>query len=87
MINLAYWTPMDKEKGADNTLIYIVAHKNKEAAAASWKFFRQTFRRLERAAERTTDVLAINENALIFAQQFSLRFADGFEVGDAHGEK
>jgi len=31
---------MDKDKGADNTLIYIVAHKNKEAADASWNAFR-----------------------------------------------
>ena len=40
MLNFGYWTPMDRDKGADNTLVYIVAHKNKEAAAASWKFFR-----------------------------------------------
>jgi len=38
--NFAYWTPQDKEKGADNTLIYIVAHQNKETAEASWKAFR-----------------------------------------------
>src|SRR6266487_2175406 len=41
MINFGYWTPVDKDKGADNTLIYIVTHKNREAAAASWKFFRE----------------------------------------------
>ncbi len=41
MINFGYWMPMDKEKGADNTLIYIVAHKGKEAADASWKAFRE----------------------------------------------
>jgi hypothetical protein len=41
MMNFAYWTPIDKEKGADNTLIYIVAHRNKEAADASWKAFRE----------------------------------------------
>jgi hypothetical protein len=40
MTNFGYWTPMDKNKGADNTLIYILAHKNKEAADASWKAFR-----------------------------------------------
>src|SRR6266571_3776994 len=40
MINFGYWTPMDKDKGADTTLIYIVAHKNKEAADASWNAFR-----------------------------------------------
>ena len=40
MINFGYWTPMDKDKGADNTLIYIVAHQSKAAADASWKAFR-----------------------------------------------
>jgi hypothetical protein len=39
MINFGYWTPMDKDKGADNTLIYILAHKSKEAAGASFQEF------------------------------------------------
>ncbi|MCY3018382.1 MAG: NIPSNAP family protein [Planctomycetota bacterium] len=38
--NIAYWTPVDKDKGADDTLIYIVAHKSFEAADAAWKAFR-----------------------------------------------
>jgi NIPSNAP len=41
MTNFGYWTPMDKEKGADNTLIYILAHQNKAAADASWNAFRE----------------------------------------------
>ena len=41
MINFDYWTPMDKDKGADNTLIYLLAHAGKEAADASWKAFRE----------------------------------------------
>jgi len=41
MTNFGYWTPMDKDKGADNTLIYILAHKSKDAAAASFKAFGQ----------------------------------------------
>lgn len=36
MENIGYWTPSDKE----NTLIYIVAHDNMEAAEASWEGFR-----------------------------------------------
>lgn len=36
---IGYWTPMDEKKGAGNTLIYILAHKSREAAAASWKAF------------------------------------------------
>ena len=35
MKNIMYWTPVDKP----NTLIYVIAHKDKDAAAASWKAF------------------------------------------------
>jgi hypothetical protein len=41
MTNFGYWTPMDKDKGAESTLVYILAHKSKEAAAASFKAFAQ----------------------------------------------
>jgi hypothetical protein len=40
MTNIGYWTPMDQAQGADDTLIYLLAHKSKEAAAASFKAFR-----------------------------------------------
>lgn len=40
IVNIAYWTPTDPKQGADSTLIYIVAHKSKDAAAESWKAFR-----------------------------------------------
>ena len=40
MINIGYWVPMDKEKGADNTLIYILAYPSREAGEKSWKAFR-----------------------------------------------
>ena len=35
-----YWTPLDKEKGADDTLIYILAHKSQDAAKQSFAAFR-----------------------------------------------
>ena len=38
MKNVAYWTPMD-EAQKSNTLIYILAHPSREAAAANWKAF------------------------------------------------
>ena len=40
MTNLGYWTPTDKDKGAGETLIYILAHKSKEAGEASFTAFR-----------------------------------------------
>ena len=36
--NIAYWTPTDDPVKA-NTLIYIIAHPSREAAAANWKAF------------------------------------------------
>ncbi len=35
MINVGYWVPLDKK----NTLIYIVAHRDQEAAKRSWEAF------------------------------------------------
>lgn len=41
MTNVAYWTPMSGQKGADDTLVYILAHKNVAAAKASFDAFRK----------------------------------------------
>jgi hypothetical protein len=38
MKSLAYWTPVD-EPEKSNTLIYILYHPSREAAAANWKSF------------------------------------------------
>lgn len=40
MTNFAYWVPMKDQPKAENTLVYILAHKSKEAAEASFKAFR-----------------------------------------------
>ena len=39
MTNIVYWTPTDEKDGAGNKVIYLLGHKNREAAAASWKAF------------------------------------------------
>jgi hypothetical protein len=36
---IGYWVPADAEKGATNTLVYLLAHKSREAAKASWTAF------------------------------------------------
>jgi len=36
--SVAYWTPMD-EPDKSNTLIYILQHPSRDAAAANWKAF------------------------------------------------
>ena len=37
---IGYWTPVEQKDGADDTLIYIVAHKSRAAADETWKSFR-----------------------------------------------
>jgi len=39
MKNIGYWVPADAP-ASQNTLIYIIAHKNREAAKSSWDAFR-----------------------------------------------
>ena len=40
MTNLAYWQPAADQKDADNTLVYLLAHKSVDAANASFEAFR-----------------------------------------------
>jgi hypothetical protein len=40
MENIGYWLPTDGQQ-AKNTLIYVVAHKSREAAKSSWDAFRK----------------------------------------------
>lgn len=37
--NVGYWVPIDKENGSENTLIYILEHKSREAAKESFAAF------------------------------------------------
>jgi hypothetical protein len=40
MTNVGYWTPIQGEKGADNMLVYLLAHKDVNAAKKSFDSFR-----------------------------------------------
>ena len=39
MTNIGYWTPADAP-ASENTLVYVLAHENREAAKKSWDAFR-----------------------------------------------
>lgn len=41
MTNIGYWSPLDGQPGAGETLIYILAHASADAAKASFDAFRQ----------------------------------------------
>jgi hypothetical protein len=39
--NIAYWNPVEGEQGADEKLVYMLAHESVDAAQASFEAFRQ----------------------------------------------
>jgi hypothetical protein len=36
---VGFWIPQEKEKGSENTMVYILAHKSREEAKKSWAAF------------------------------------------------
>ena len=58
--NIGYWVPVEKEEGADNTLYYIIAHKSREGAEASWAAFRKDpdWQAAAKASEANGKILA-----------------------------
>jgi hypothetical protein len=39
MVNIGYWVPVEEKDGAGTKLVYLISHKNREAAMESWKAF------------------------------------------------
>jgi hypothetical protein len=39
MVNVGYWIPADAKDGAADKLVYLLEHKSRDAAKASWKSF------------------------------------------------
>lgn len=58
--NIAYWVPIEKVDGADNTLIYIIRHQSRDAAKASWKAFSADpeWQTAQKASEANGKILA-----------------------------
>ena len=60
MTNIAYWTPMDANKGKSNTLIYIISHFGKAQAKKNWKGFigDPAWKKARAASEKDGKILA-----------------------------
>ncbi|MDP3068948.1 MAG: NIPSNAP family protein [Opitutaceae bacterium] len=73
MTNLAYFHPADADKGAATTLVYFLAHANREAATASWKGFREDpeWLKARDASEKNGKLAAKVESVFLQAVDFS----------------
>lgn len=72
--NVGYWVPIEKEDGADNKLYYIIAHKSRDAAKASWAAFQADpdWKAASKASEENGKILAGKpESIFMTATEFS----------------
>ena len=72
MKNIAYWTPMD-EPQKSNTLIYILAHASREAAAANWKAFSADpeWQSVQKASEANGKIVEKVDSTFMILTDFS----------------
>jgi hypothetical protein len=70
--NIGYWTPQD-EPNSSNTLVYIIAHDSREAAAASWDAFRSDpeWTRVSRESQVDGRIVSNVESVFLDALDFS----------------
>ncbi len=73
MVNVGYWVPADAKDNADTTLIYVLAHKSREAAAASWKAFRgdATWQEVQKKSELGGKIVSKVDAVFLSATDFS----------------
>ncbi|MGB7347495.1 MAG: NIPSNAP family protein [Pirellulaceae bacterium] len=83
--SLGYWVPTDKKKSA-NTLIYVIAHKDRDAAKASWKAFLgdADWKAAHKASEADGPILAkAPESVYMDAADYSPKFTGEKSSDDA----
>jgi NIPSNAP len=70
---VGFWEPTDKEAGAGEKLVYILAHRSRAAADASWKAFRADPEWLKVKADSEKDgaVLVKIDSVFLAASDYS----------------
>ena len=74
MENIGYWIPSDADKGASNTLIYIIAHKSREEAKKSWAAFvaDPDWKKAHKESEANGKLVEKIESVFLSATDYSL---------------
>ena len=70
--NIGYWVPSDAPR-SQNTLIYIVRHKSREAATANWDAFRKdpAWQKVQKESEASGKIVEKVESMFMSATDFS----------------
>ena len=83
--SVGYWVPADDPK-SKNTLIYVVKHKSRDAAKASWRAFLADpeWKKVARESQRDGRILAkAPESVFMNAADYSPKFSNDRKSGDA----
>lgn len=72
MTNVGYWTPQDSAR-RDNTIVYLLAHRSREAARTSWAAFGRDpeWRRVQAASEADGRIVERVESVFLDPTDFS----------------
>ncbi|MBK5292443.1 MAG: NIPSNAP family protein [Acidobacteriia bacterium] len=72
MKNIGYWVPQE-EPGKSNKLIYLISHKSRDAAKASWDAFRKdpAWLKARDASEADGKIVDKVESVFMDAQDYS----------------
>jgi len=70
---IGFWIPADKDKGAENTLIYILAHKSREARDKSFADFGKdpAWKKAQSESEANGKLVEKVESVLMSATDYS----------------
>lgn len=76
MENIAYWVPVEAKDGAGEKLVYLLAHKSREAAKASWAAFGADpeWKAVRQASEANGKIVAKTESVFLAPTDFSPAF-------------
>jgi hypothetical protein len=79
MVNVAYWVPMDEKDGAADKLIYLLEHKSRAAADASWKAFGADpeWQAVRKSTEANGKIVAKAERLYLTSTDFSKAMTAG----------
>lgn len=70
---VGFWGPTDKEKGSENTLIYVLAFPSREARNASWRAFQTdpVWREAARESEKNGKLTERVESVIMAATDYA----------------
>lgn len=72
MKNIAYWVPQDGPRSSD-TLVYVLAHRSRQAADKSWESFRQDpeWQKVKAASEANGPLVTKVESVFLAPTDYS----------------